>query len=72
MQQQAALVAATTGQAAGAPYLSPITGLPTAQIAPAAALNGLANAVCTPTSGNLKHILLALKVLGILLCRSIT
>ena len=55
MQQQAALVAATTGQAAGAPYLSPITGLPTAQIAPAAALNGLANAVCTPTSGNLKH-----------------
>ena len=50
MQQQAALVAATTGQA-GAPYLSPITGLPTAQIAPAAALNGLANAVCTPTSG---------------------
>jgi CUG-BP- and ETR3-like factor len=52
MQQQAALVAATTGQAAGAPYLSPITGLPTAQIAPAAALNGLANAVCTPTSVN--------------------
>ena len=54
MQQQAALVAATTGQAAGAPYLSPITGLPTAQMAPAAALNGLANAVCTPTSGKLK------------------
>ena len=53
MQQQAALVAATTGQAAGAPYLSPITGLPAAQIAPAAALNGLTNAVCTPTSGNL-------------------
>ena len=53
MQQQAALVAATTGQAAaaaGAPYLSPITGLPTAaQIAPA--LNGLTNAVVTPTSG---------------------
>ena len=49
MQQQAALVAATTGQAAGAQYLSPITGLPTAQISPA--LNGLANAVCTPTSG---------------------
>ena len=53
MQQQAALVAATTGQAAGAPYLSPITGLPAAQLAPTAAqLNGLANAVCTPTSGN--------------------
>ena len=57
MQQQAALVAATTGQAAGATYLSPITGLPTAQIAPAAALNGLANAVCTPTSGILNNLI---------------
>lgn len=53
MQQQAALVAATTGQAAGAPYLSQITGLQAAQLAPTAAqLNGLANAVCTPTSVN--------------------
>ena len=50
MQQQAALVAATTGQAAAtAPYLSHMTGLPAAatQLNPAAALNGLV----TPTSG---------------------
>lgn len=51
MQQQAALVAATTGPAAAAnatQYVSPMTGLPTAtQINPAAALNGLV----TPTSG---------------------
>ncbi len=60
MQQQAALVAATSGQAAaGGTYISPLTsGLPAtaaaaaaaAQIAPA--LNGLTSAaVVTPTSG---------------------
>ncbi|XP_059094334.1 CUGBP Elav-like family member 4 isoform X7 [Tigriopus californicus] len=49
MQQQAALMAATTGQAGGT-YISPMTGLPTAQIGPA--LNGLTNAgVVTSTSG---------------------
>ncbi|XP_059094326.1 CUGBP Elav-like family member 4 isoform X6 [Tigriopus californicus] len=48
MQQQAALMAATTGQAGGT-YISPMTGLPTAQIGPA--LNGLTNAgVVTSTS----------------------
>ena len=58
MQQQAALVAASTGQAAGAHYLSPITGLPAAPIASNVTLNGLANAVCTPTSGIPKKLLI--------------
>ena len=55
VQQQAALVAATTGQAGQAgQYLSAMPTMPPtqAQIAPsAAALNGLTSAVMTPTSG---------------------
>jgi CUG-BP- and ETR3-like factor len=49
-QQQAALVAATTGQAAGS-YISPMTAAAAAQIAPS--LNGLTNAVVSPTSGKI-------------------
>ncbi|XP_059094288.1 CUGBP Elav-like family member 4 isoform X2 [Tigriopus californicus] len=57
MQQQAALMAATTGQAGGT-YISPMTGLPTAQIGPA--LNGLTNAgVVTSTSGGTQPLTIA-------------
>jgi CUG-BP- and ETR3-like factor len=58
VQQQAALVAATTGQAgtAAGTYLSPMPAIPAppTQIAPsAAALNGLTSAVMTPTTETL-------------------